>query len=153
MASRPREQRVTIPPPTAEEVIEASPFAALTESVIGAAIEVHRHLGPGLTEAPYREALELELLARGHAVERERFVPVFYKSRQLKSHYRLDLLVDGVLIIETKGVSALNEQHRAQTLSYLKATKLPVALLINFHAPTLKAGLARLINWAPSTSP
>lgn len=136
-----------IPAPTAEEIIENAPFRSITESVIAAGIEVHRHLGPGLTEPPYQEALIQELLARGHAVEAEVRVPLYYKGAQLRSHYRLDLVVDGIVIVELKASDGISDHARAQALSYLRATRMPVALVMNFAAPTLVKGLARILNW------
>lgn len=137
-----------IPPPTPEELIEDSVYARLTERIIGAAIEVHRQLGPGLTEAPYREALCIELRERGHDVVEKHHVPLRYKGRPLRSHYEIDLLVDDTIVIELKAVETLIEAHKAQAVSYLKATRKPIGLVMNFRAPTLVQGLARVANTA-----
>lgn len=136
-----------IPPPTAEEVLEGSPYKGLTESIIAAGIEVHRHLGSGLSETPYREALGIELRVRGHHVVEEKVVPVFYKGQLLRARYRLDILVDDAVVVEVKAINGLAETHRAQALSYLRATRLPVALVMNFAGPTLTKGLLRVLNW------
>jgi GxxExxY protein len=118
---------------------------SLAEAVIGAAIEVHRHLRPGLPEVAYRNALCYELKLRKIEFECEVSLPVNYKGIQV-AEGRLDLLVGRCLIVELKVVEALAPVHRAQTLSYLKATKLRLALLINFNAPVLKDAIKRIIN-------
>ena len=117
----------------------------LTDLVIGAAIEVHRELGSGLLESIYEEALCHELTLRGISFERQREVDVIYKDIRIKGQ-RLDLLVDGRLVVELKATSAHNEAHIAQPWSYLKATKLPLGLLLNFGLPTLKQGIKRIAN-------
>jgi GxxExxY protein len=117
---------------------------ALTEAVIGCAIEAHRTLGPGLLESVYRECLMIELTANQLQVERERFVPIQYKGRQIRSALKVDLLVSGVLVVELKAVEALHPLHLAQVITYLKLTGCPAGLLLNFNATTLRAGLRRL---------
>jgi GxxExxY protein len=118
---------------------------ALAEAIIGAAIEVHRHLGPGVSEVSYKLSLSHELTLRGipHACE----VPVSltYKGLDVGT-VRLDMLVDGLVIVELKAVEALNQLHRAQAITYLQITKLQLALLINFNVPLLKNGIKRVIN-------
>ena len=115
----------------------------LTEKIIGAAIEVHRVLGPGLLESIYEEALCYELQLRGIPCERQKEVDVNYKGHAIKGQ-RLDVLVEGEVIVELKAVSRLPEVATAQTLSYLKATGLKRALLINFSEKRLIDGLTRL---------
>jgi GxxExxY protein len=115
----------------------------LTEKVIGAAIEVHRLLGPGLLESIYEEALCIELGLRGIAFQRQVEVDVIYKNRVIKGQ-RLDLLVEGQVIVELKCVSNLPDYAQAQVLSYLKATGLKRGLLINFAHHRLVDGVKRL---------
>jgi GxxExxY protein len=115
----------------------------LTERVIGAAIEVHRILGPGLLESIYEEALCIELELRGIAFARQRELDVVYKAHIIKG-LRIDLLVESELIVELKSVSKLPEVVMAQALSYLKATGLKRGLLINFGLPRLVDGVKRL---------
>ena len=118
----------------------------ITEKIIGAAIEVHRHLGPGLLESVYEAALAYELNQAGLSVERQKAVPVAYKGLVFEEGYRLDLLVGGQVIVELKCVDVLLPIHEAQVLSYLKLTGLKVALLVNFKVPVLKQGIKRISN-------
>jgi GxxExxY protein len=118
----------------------------ITEIAIGAAIEVHRHLGPGLLESVYEAALAYEIGARGLAVERQKPVALAYKGLQFDEAYRLDLLVANEVIIELKCVDAVLPIHEAQVISYLKLTGKRLALLINFKVPVLKDGLRRFSN-------
>jgi GxxExxY protein len=115
----------------------------LTEQIIGAAIEVHRLLGPGLLESIYEEALGIERELRGIRFERQVEVDVHYKGRVIKGQ-RVDLLVNREVVVELKSVSKLPEVAMAQVLSYLKATGLRRGLLINFGAPRLIDGIKRL---------
>ena len=115
----------------------------LTEAIIGAAIEVHRILGPGLLETIYEEALAVELALRGMAVQRQVDIDVIYKDHRLKGQ-RLDLLVAGEVVVEVKAIAQLPEIATAQVLSYLKATGLKRGLLINFNANRLVDGVKRL---------
>jgi GxxExxY protein len=116
---------------------------ALTHTVIGAAIEVHRILGPGLLESIYEVALSHELALRRIRFERQKPVDVIYKNIVIQGQ-RLDLLVEEVLVVEIKGVSKLPDVAMAQTLSYLRATGLKRALLINFGERLLKDGIRRI---------
>ncbi len=118
---------------------------ALAEKVIGAAIEVHRHLGPGLPEVAYRNALAHELTIQNIQHAWEVPVPIQYKGLQVALG-RVDLLFCDRLIVEIKVVESLGPIHRAQAISYLKATKLQLALLINFNVPILKDGIKRVVN-------
>lgn len=115
----------------------------LTEGIIGAAIEVHRILGPGLLESIYEEALTIELGMRGFQVERQKELDVVYKGHILKG-LRIDLLVDSQVIVELKAMSRLPEVAMAQVLSYLRGTGLKRALLINFGLPKLIDGVHRI---------
>lgn len=116
----------------------------LTQQVIGAAIEVHRHLGPGLLESVYEEALCVELALRDIPFERQPAVALVYKGHRV-GQGRLDLLIDGQLIVELKAVEALNEVHKAQMISYLKTTGRTLGLLINLNVPVLRNGIKRII--------
>lgn len=116
----------------------------LAHSVIGAAIEVHRHLGPGYLESVYQAALEVELKLQSIPFERQKPVGVSYKGHPVRDG-RLDFLVDGILVVELKAVDALADVHQAQIISYLKATKHHLGLLINFNVPVLKNGIKRVI--------
>ena len=116
----------------------------LTEAVIGAAIEVHRGLGPGLLESAYQRALAHELRLRSMAFEEQKPCPVKYKDLVIDDAYRLDFLVNGAVVVELKTVDALLEVHDAQVLTYLKFTGCHVGLLMNFRSPTLAKGLRRL---------
>jgi GxxExxY protein len=117
----------------------------LTSQVIGAAIEVHRHLGPGLLESAYRACLLRELVSQGLSVEQEVAVPIQYKGVQLDCGYRLDLLVADRLVVELKAVERLEPVHTAQVMSYLRLAGYRLGLLLNFHVPVLKDGIRRII--------
>ena len=117
----------------------------LTEKIIGAAIEVHRCLGPGLLESIYEEALCIELELRGMAVQRQVEVEFTYKGHTLKGQ-RLDLLIENQVVVELKSVANLPDVATAQVLSYLKATGLKRGLLLNFGLPKLIDGITRLSN-------
>lgn len=119
---------------------------ALTDAIIGAAIEVHRCLGPGLLESIYEEALTLELQMRGLQVQRQVEVDVYYKGHAIKGQ-RLDMLVSGEVVVELKSVANLPDAATAQVLSYLRATGLKRGLLINFAKPRLIEGVKRLANF------
>jgi len=116
----------------------------IAHEIIGAAIEVHRLLGPGFLESVYKKALIYELQLRGLKVEWEKDILVPYKDIQLEGQ-RLDLLVGERVIVELKAVTELHPIHQAQLLSYLKATNLRLGLLINFNVRVLKDGLKRLV--------
>ena len=118
----------------------------LSGDVIGAAIEVHRVLGPGLLESAYELALERELILRGHSVERQKPVSLEYKGTALGDGFRIDLLVDDRLLLEIKAVEGLLPRHDAQLLTYLRLTGKRVGLLINFNERTLKEGIRRVMN-------
>ncbi len=117
----------------------------LTRKIIGAAIEVHRHLGPGLLESTYEACLAYELENLGLKVERQKSLPVIYKEVQLDQGYRIDLLVENKVVVELKVVEKINAIHEAQVLSYLKLSDRPVGLLLNFNEKLLQDGIRRFI--------
>ena len=115
----------------------------LTEKIIGCAIEVHRHLGPGLLESAYEECLAYELNMKGLNSIRQVSVPVVYKTNQLDCGYRIDILVENTVIIELKSIEALAPIHEAQILTYMKFANKEIGLLINFNVTLLKNGIKR----------
>ncbi len=117
-----------------------------TETIIGAAIEVHRHLGPGLLESTYEACLAHELTERGLKLERQKVLPVKYREILLDCGYRIDLLVENTVIVELKAVERLEAIHEAQLLSYLKLSGVPIGLLLNFNVIELRRGIRRLVN-------
>jgi GxxExxY protein len=117
----------------------------ITEAVIGAAMAVHRELGPGLLESAYEACLAFELAERGLSVERQKALPIRYRGVNVDCGYRIDLLVEGKVIIELKAVERLEPIHEAQLLSYLKLSGCKVGLLINFNVKVLKNGIRRLV--------
>ncbi len=117
----------------------------ITERVIGAAIEVHRALGPGLLESAYEECLAHELALGGVTFDRQRPLPVEYKGVMLDCEYRLDLLVENTVVVEIKAVSEIEPVHEAQLLTYLRLGGWRVGLLINFNVPVLKNGIRRRV--------
>ena len=118
----------------------------ITEKIIGAAIEVHRELGPGLLESAYETCLSFELAERGLGVDRQKPLPIVYKGIRLDAGYRLDLLVEENVVVEIKAVEELAPIHQAQLLSYLKLSGCKIGLLINFNVPVLKNVIKRIIN-------
>ena len=118
----------------------------LTSEIIGAAIEVHRRLGPGLLESAYEACLARELQKRGLRVERQRPVPVFYDDVKLNCGFRADLIVEGRVVVELKCKEALHPVDESQLLSHLRLLNLPIGLLINFHVVLLKDGIKRMVN-------
>ena len=121
----------------------------LSREIIGAAIEVHRALGPGLLEGVYEEALCHELKLRGLAFTRQQRVPLVYKGAKLSADLRLDLLVEGKVIVDLKAKDALSATDRPQLLSYLRLCNLHLGLLINFHVEVLHEGVHRVVNKLP----
>jgi GxxExxY protein len=116
----------------------------LSGKVIGACIEIHRELGPGLLESAYEECLGYELTKAGLRFARQKPLPVCYKEVQLDCGYRLDFVIEDILILEIKTVNELQPIHEAQLLTYLKLDKKPLGLLINFNVSTLKQGVKRI---------
>jgi GxxExxY protein len=125
---------------------EAQRINRITEKVIGCAIEVHRALGPGLLESAYEECTCYELSQVSLQFRRQVALPVVYKGVKLDCGYRMDLVVEELVIVEFKTVEALLPVHDAQLLSYLKLSGISVGLLINFHVPVLKDGIRRIVN-------
>ncbi len=123
----------------------------ISRRIIGAAIEVHRHLGPGLLESAYQSCLVFELKHLGLSLEEQKALPVVYKEVRLDCGYRLDLLVEDAIIVEIKAIEKLLPIHDAQLLSYLRLAKKRVGLLMNFHVPVLKDGLKRIVNEFPDS--
>jgi GxxExxY protein len=119
---------------------------AISGKIIGACIEIHKALGPGLLESAYQECLCYELSVAGLEFERERSLPVAYKNVRLDCGYRLDLVVEGAVVVELKNVDRLAPIHSAQLLTYLRLAKLPLGLLINFNVPVLTQGVKRIAN-------
>ncbi len=119
---------------------------AITGTIIGAAMQVHRFLGPGLLESAYQACLAYELTKRGLAVEREVPLRIVYDEVSLDCGYRLDLVVEGKVVVEVKSVEKLQPIHEAQVLSYLKLSGICVGLLLNFNVRVLKDGIRRLVS-------
>jgi GxxExxY protein len=118
----------------------------LSSKIIGAAIEAHKTLGPGLLESVYEECLAHELMLRGLAFERQKPVPIQYKAVELDCGYRLDLVIENRIILELKACEKLEPIHEAQLLTYLKLTGLQLGLLLNFNVPVMKDGIVRMRN-------
>ena len=123
----------------------SDPINTLTEKIIGAAIEVHRELGPGLLESAYEVALAYELTLQGLQVERQKEQPIRYKGLLIETGFRIDVLVEGQVVVELKAVEAILPIHEAQLITYLKLSQCRVGLLINFNVPLLKQGIKRLV--------
>lgn len=128
----------------AQEDRKVGRFEDGTDAVIGALIEVHRHLGPGLLESAYEACVCAELCERGLKFERQRPLAVDYKGVQLDCGYRLDLVVEESILLELKAVERLLPIHQAQVITYLRLSRLPVGLLVNFNATVLRNALRRL---------
>ena len=116
----------------------------LTEAIIGAAISVHRELGPGLLESVYEKCLAFELADRGLSVSTQKEIPVRYKNLTFDCSFRADLIVENKVLLELKSIDQLMPIHTSQVITYLKLTGLRTALLINFNVQTLKTGLKRI---------
>ncbi len=132
-------------------MVETEQINKITEKIIGAAINVQRVLGPGLLESAYEACLAFEVVECGLKVEQQKPLPVIYKSVRLDCGYRLDLTVEGLVIVEIKSVDQLLPIHEAQLLSYLKLSGRNVGLLIIFNVKLLKNGIRRLVNELPET--
>jgi GxxExxY protein len=118
----------------------------LSKEIIGAAIEVHKHLGPGLLESAYEQALCCELSLRNINFERQKHLPADYKGINLDCGYRIDILVDDLVIVELKAVVKLDPLFEAQLLTYLKLSQLWLGMLLNFNVPVMKHGIKRIVN-------
>jgi len=118
----------------------------ITARVIGAAIEVHIALGPGLLESAYEECLSQELQLRGISFERQKPLPVEYKGARLDCGYRLDMVVEDRVILELKACDSIEEIHKAQILTYLRLSGLKLGLILNFNVPVMKEGIVGVVN-------
>ena len=121
----------------------------LSNTIIGAALVVHRELGPGLLESAYEMCLCFELTDRGLKIERQKPLPLIYRGHRLDCGYRVDLLVENSLVIEVKAIEALERVHSAQLLSYLRQLRLKLGLLLNFNVRWLRDGIKRVVNDFP----
>ncbi|HSE40672.1 MAG TPA: GxxExxY protein [Acidobacteriota bacterium] len=118
----------------------------ITESIIGSAIQVHKTLGPGLLESTYEACLVSELSERRFKLKQQQPIPVVYKNTKLECGYRIDLIVEELVIVKLKAIEAIKPIHMAQVLSYLKLSGLSVGLLINFNVAVLTHGVRRIVN-------
>lgn len=118
----------------------------LSNIIIGSAIEVHRTIGPGALESTYETCLCYELSQQGLLFERQKALPITYKTVHLDGGYRIDILVENLVIVELKAVEHIEDIHKAQLLTYLKLSQLWLGLLINFNVPFLKDGIIRMVN-------
>ena len=121
-------------------------FRDITPQIIGAAIKVHRRLGPGLLESAYEACLAYEMEQLGFRIERQKAVPLVYNSVRLECGFRADLVINGKVVVEIKCKETLHPVDQAQLLSYLRLLDLQVGLLINFHVVALKDGIKRMVN-------
>jgi GxxExxY protein len=127
---------------------------AISGDVIDVALRIHRELGPGLLESVYETVLAGKLVDMGYTVDRQKPIDIEFEGQRFPAAFRIDLLIDDRLIVEIKSVDALNKAHMKQLETYLRLTKQPVGLLINFAGATLKEGLKRVVNdHVPSASP
>jgi len=118
----------------------------LSSKIIGAAIEVHKALGPGLLESTYEECLCYELDQRGLFFDRQKSLPIVYKGNKLDCGYRLDVVVENAIILELKACEQIEPIHKAQLLTYLKLSSLKLGLLLNFNTPIMREGIVRIVN-------
>ena len=131
--------------------VTADVLNRLSEVIIGASIAVHRELGPGLLESAYEACLEYELRDRGFGVERQLPLPVVYRSVAVEAGFRIDLLVNELVIVELKAVERFEKIHEAQVHTYLRLTGLHLALLINFNVVRLTDGIKRIVRNFPQS--
>ncbi len=129
-----------------KQVVVPEEIERLATQTVNAALAVHRALGPGLLEGAYQECLAIELSLAGLNLEREKILPLTYRGHSIENAYRLDLIVNGRLLVELKAIEAVQPIHRVQTTTYLKLLKLPLGLLINFNVPLIKDGITRVLN-------
>jgi GxxExxY protein len=132
-------------------MLDDDDLTEITRQIIGAAIEVHRVLGPGLLERTYLSCLLVELASRGLRFVTQHSVAVIYKQLTTDERYRIDLIVEGKVVVELKSVEHVLPVHQAQLLTYLRVTKCPCGLLINFHVDKLTNGVKRVVNMKPRT--
>ncbi|MEO8171866.1 MAG: GxxExxY protein [Sediminibacterium sp.] len=121
-------------------------YNLITHQIIKAAIEVHRHFGPGLMESVYEVCLCQELITMGLYIERQKVLPVIYKGYDLHKYFVIDLLIENEIVLELKSVEGILPIHEAQLVTYLKLSNKKLGLLINFNVPVLKDGIRRRIN-------
>ncbi len=126
---------------------------ALSKVIIGAAIEVHRQLGQGLLENAYQAALECELALRNIPFERQKAIPILYKGNALNADYRLDFLVDNLVVVELKAVEKVEDVHLAQVLTYLRISGCKLGLLLNFNVVLMQKGIHRVVFNLPENQP
>lgn len=131
--------------PIEQQVARMQHDRSLTRSIIGAAITVHKQVGPGLLESAYQACLAREFVLQGIPFEQEKSLPVEYKGVLLECGYRLDFLVGGSVVVELKTVEALGKIHEAQLLTYMRLTGSRIGLLINFNVPVLRNGIKRMV--------
>ena len=129
----------------------ASTLNAITSRIIESAIEIHRALGPGLLESTYLNCLTRDLANAQLPVRTQQAIPLIYKGLSIDCAYRADLVVDGHVLVEVKAIEAFAPIHSQQLLTYLRLGSYPVGLLLNFGAPTMKAGIKRIVNHFPDT--
>ncbi|MBE9571070.1 MAG: GxxExxY protein [Proteobacteria bacterium] len=118
----------------------------LSSRIIGAAIEVHKALGPGLLESAYEECLSHEFSFRNFSFERQKSLPLIYKGKKLDCGYRLDLVVENAIILELKSCEKIEPIHKAQLLTYLKLSGLHLGLILNFNTTVMRDGIVRIVN-------
>jgi GxxExxY protein len=128
-----------------EKTIKQEIEKDLSEKIIGAAIEVHKSLGPGLLESVYQTCLAYEFMLQNIQFEKEKVLPVIYKGVALDCGYRLDFLVENKIVVELKTVNEIVPVHEAQILTYLRLTGCKVGLILNFYVPVLKKGIRRIV--------
>ena len=121
------------------------PHSRLTYDIIGAAMEVHNAIGPGMLESTYSRCLEYELTRRGMAIEREKPISISYKTLRIENAFRADFVVEGKVLLEVKAVESIVPVHAMQTLTNLRLAGLQIGLIINFHDANLRKGIKRLI--------
>lgn len=126
-------------------------FNKITEIIIGSAINVHRELGPGLLESAYETCLVYDLIKAGLKIEQQKPLPIIYRGIKLDCAYRIDLLVDDIVIVEVKSIDNILSIHKAQLLSYLKLSNNKLGLLINFNVDVLIDGIVRIVNNFPES--
>jgi GxxExxY protein len=132
--------------------LQAGHLNTITEQIIGTAMDVHRVIGPGLLESAYEACLAFELRLRGLVVEQQKPLPVVYKEVKIDCGYRLDMVVNNLVIVEIKAVERLTPVHEAQLLSYLRLLNYRVGLLLNLHCTMLKHGIRRIVNDFPNSA-
>ena len=131
---------------------EAERLDQISRKIIGAAITVHRALGPGLLESTYEACLAYELVQLGLKVERQKELPVRYRGVVIDCGYRMDLIIEDAIVVEVKSIEQLLPIHQAQVMSYLRLSGLRVGLLLNFNVRILKQGLKRIVNEFPGSA-